>query len=338
MKKSLLAVAAMSAMALTSTASVALAQNQMSDGIVSAVVKAPIVPDGDVAGAATDIVINFDISLDPAVPGRTLPAGKTIRITLPEAFESLGLPANVPSACNAFALECNAGVILQGWPQRPFPPIPDFYTLEMDGTHTLVFTAAQDLAPGGTPGVKQTHLILLGFVNPEAGDYPIAVEAETGPDGAVETGTGIVTIRPAIVPSINVTSVFATMDPDDPAGNSIYQEAAAGASPAFNWDFLLFGADGGALTDVELVQSSDAGGDIVQGDNVIGSFTIDAPEGATGQSVSGGPSVAIDAPVSGLPTGRLTATFTAGDAAGTYATTLELDGGTSQTMFVTVPE
>ena len=122
------------------------------------------------------------------------------------------------------------------------------------------------------------------------------------------------------------------------AANSIYQEAAAGSSPAFNWDFLLFGADGGPLADVELVQSGDAGGDIVQNGDVIGTFTIDAPDGATGQSVSGGPSVAIDAPVSGLPTGRLKATFTTGDAAGTYATTLELDGGTSQTMFVTVPE
>ena len=63
----------------------ALAQDEsMSDGIVSAVIKAPIVADGDVAGAPTDLVVVLDTDLDPAVPGRTLAAGKSVRITFPE--------------------------------------------------------------------------------------------------------------------------------------------------------------------------------------------------------------------------------------------------------------
>ena len=46
--------------------------------------------------------------------------------------------------------------------------------------------------------------------------------------------------------------------------------------------------------------------------------------------------MAFDAPVSGVPTGRLTAQFTAGDTPGTYAATFELDGGNTQQMFVEV--
>jgi hypothetical protein len=309
-----------------------------STGIADSVVKAPIIADGDVAGAPTDIVINLDTSLDPAVPGRTLAAGKTIRVTLPEEFVSAGLPADVPTECGAFAGECNTAVLLQGWPQRPFPPTLEFHTLEMDGTHTLVFSAVQDLGPGATPGLKQTHLMALGFTNPEAGDYAIEIEAETGPDGTVETGTAVVTIHPSIRPSINVTSIFAKANEDDPNGNPIYQQAAPGGTTPFAWDFLLWDAEGKGIVGAELVQNDEAGGDIVQGDAVIGSFTIEAPEGASGQSVAGGPSVEFNAPVSGVPTGRLTAMFTAGDTAGSYVTTFELDGGTSQQMHVEVAE
>jgi hypothetical protein len=325
-------------LAAATVSAVAAADGAESSGIATSVVNAPIVADGDVAGAPADFVINLDSNMDPSFPGRTLLAGNTIRITLPAAFESAGLPADMPTACSAFAGECNTAVLLQGWPQRPFPPTNEFYTLEMDGTHTLVFTAVQDLAPGATPGIKQSHLMALGFTNPEAGDYPIEIEAQTGPEGAVETGTAVVTIHPEIRPSINVTSVFAKAAEDGPNGNTIYQQTTPGQSPAFAWDFLLFGADGDGIIGAELVQTGDAGGDIVVGDETIGSYRIEAPEGATGQSVGAEPSVAFEAPVSGAPTGRLTAVFTAGDMPGTYVTTFELDGGTSQQMFVEVAE
>lgn len=322
---------------LVSMGTAVLAQDApMSEGIASSVVKAPIVPDGDVAGALTDFVINLDTDMDPSVPGRTLLAGNTIRVTLPEAFSSVGLPTNVPTECAAFKGECNTAVLLQGWPQRPFPPTLAFHTLEMDGTHTLVFTAVQDLAPGPTPGIKQTHLMALGFTNPEAGDYAIDIEAMTGPDGAVETGTAVVTIHPEIRPSINVTSVFAKAGEDDPNGNAIYQQAAPGATTPFAWDFFLWGADGQGIVGAELVQADDAGGSIVVGDAAIGSFSIEAPDGATGQTVSGGPSVEANSPVSGAPSSRLTAQFTAGDTPGRYVTTFEMDGGNSLQMFVDV--
>lgn len=324
-------------LALVSIGSGVVAQDApMSEGIASSAVKAPIVPDGDVTGAPTDIVINFDTDMDPSVPGRTLLAGNTIRVTLPDAFQSSGLPADLPTACAAFAGECNTAVLLQGWPQRPLPPTSEFYTLEMDGTHTLVFTAVQDLGPGATPGIKQVHLMALGFTNPEAGDYVIDIEAETGPGGAVETGSAVVTIQPAIRPSINVTSIFSKANEDDPNGNPIYQQGSPGGTTPFAWDFLLWNAAGDGIVGAEMVQTSDAGGDIVVGDATIGSFSIDAPEGATGQTVMGGPSVEFNAPVSGAPTVRLTATFTAGDTPGAYVTTFEMDGGGSQQMYVGV--
>ena len=323
---------------ISSAFAVAAAEGEESSGIASSVVKAPIVPDGDVAGAPADFVINLDSDMHPAVPGRTLLAGNTIRITLPEAFESAGLPADVATACAAFAGECNTAVLLQGWPQRPFPPTGEFHTLEMDGTHTLVFTAVQDLGPGATPGIKQSHIMGLGFKNPAAGDYAIEIEAETGPDGAVETGTAVVTIHPDIRPSINVTSIFAKADEDDPNGNTIYQQAAPGRAAPFAWDFLLWDGDGSGIVGAELSQTDDATGVIVVEGEPIGSFTIEAPAGATGQSVSGGPSMDFAAPVSGAPTGRLTAQFVAGDTPGTYVTTFELDGGNSQQMYVEVSE
>lgn len=133
-----------------------------------------------------------------------------------------------------------------------------------------------------------------------------------------------------------MTSVFASASDDDPAGNTIYQQTAVGQPTPWAWDFLLWDAAGAAAVGVELQQTSDVAGDIIQGDAVIGSFSIEAPEGAAGQTLTGGPSVGIDSPVSGLEVGRLTAAFTAGDTPGTYVTTLQLDGGNSVQMHVEV--
>lgn len=124
-------------------------------------------------------------------------------------------------------------------------------------------------------------------------------------------------------------SIFAKASEDDPNGNSIYQQAAPGGTAPFAWDFLLWDADGNGIVGAELIQADDA---------TVGSFSIDAPTGATGQSVSGGPSVEFNAPVSGAPTGRLTAQFSAGDTPGRYVTTFELDGGNSLQMFVDATE
>ena len=308
-------------------------------GIVASVVKAPIDPAGDVAGERTDFVLNLDTSLDPAVDGRTLLAGKTIKVTLPDDFEWLGGPVTNPGTCPPAAGTCSTGVLLQGWPQNPIPPSPANYTLSLEGTHTIVFTATRDLVPSDSslngPGIKQMHLILTNFVNPKPGRYEFQVAAETGDGGAMETGVGVVHIRPKPRASINVTSVFAG---PPPFANTIYQTTTKGEPAPLDWDFLVWDRRGEPAVGVTVHQVNPSKAQLKQGNRVVGQISISAPRGAEGQEISGGPSVLINAPVKGLPTGHLTVQFTAGDTAGLYTTTLRMNNGNSVTMYVTVTD
>jgi hypothetical protein len=311
-------------------------------GIVASVVKAPIDPAGDVAGERTDFVINLDRSLDPAVEGRALLEGKSIKVTLPDDFEYLGGPVTNPGpppGCPPTAGTCGTGVLLQGWPQNPIPPSPANYTLSLEGTHTIVFTATRDLVPGDPslngPGIKQVHLILTNFVNPKPGRYEFHVAAETGPGGALETGIGVVHVRPNPRASINVTSVFAG---PPPFANTIYQTTPTGAVTPFDWTFLIWDRLGEPALDVTVRQVNPYTARLERGNQVVGQISISAPHGAAGQEISGGPSVAFIAPVKGLLTGRLTVQFRAGDTAGLYTTTLRMNNGTGVTMYVTATE
>ncbi len=308
-------------------------------GIVASVVKAPIDPAGDVAGERTDFVINLDTTLDPAVDGRALLAGNTIKVTLPDDFEYLGGPVTNPGpppGCPPAAGTCGTGVLLQGWPQNPIPPSPANYTLSLEGTHTVVYTATRDLVPGDPalngPGIKQMHLILTNYVNPHPGRYEFLVEAETGPGGAVETGVGVVHVVPKPRASINVTSVFAG---PPPFANTIYQTTAVGAPAPLEWNFLVWDRTGEPAVGVTVHQVNDTTAQLKLGNKTVGTIKIKAPAGAGGQTVSGGPSVLIVAPVKGFPTGRLTVQFTAGGEAGLYETTLSMNNGTEVTMYVT---
>ncbi len=97
----------------------------LADGVVSSVVKAPITPNGNVAGAPTDLVIDLDRRLDPAFLGRPLLAGCSVEVTLPDAFEWTGLPVQdvFTAGCAPGApFECTTGIFLQGWPQHPILP------------------------------------------------------------------------------------------------------------------------------------------------------------------------------------------------------------------------
>lgn len=308
-------------------------------GIVASVAKAPIDPVGDVAGARTDFVINLEGSLAPSVDGRALLAGRTIKVTLPDAFEYLGGPVTNPGpppGCGPTAGTCGTGVLLQGWPQNPIPPSPANYTLSLEGTHTVVYTATRDLVPGDPtlngPGIKQMHLILTNFVNPNPGRYEFLVEAETGPGGAVETGVGVVWVRPNPRASINVTSVLAG---PPPFANTIYQTTSTGAPAPHEWSLLVWDKHGEPAIGVEVHQVNHRLAHLLQDGEVVGKITINAPKGATGQSVTGGPSTPFVAPVKGEDTGLLTVQFTAGSKAGVYRTTLRMNNGTSVTMWVT---
>lgn len=327
---------------------VSLAGQQGNWGIVASVVPAPVTGDGNVAGAVTDIVINLDISMDPAMPGRSLAMGNTIKVTLPDAFENTGaLPLEdlfSSPTCVPGNFQCNTAVLLQGWPQHPllprFPPTPPGtgapqYSLTMQGTHTLVFTADVDVVPGlpaPGPGIKQAHLLLFGFLNPGPGFYDIEVEAETGPGGAMETGAARLQILPRPRPKISVTSAFNAGAP-----NTIYQSTAPGMATPVPYDFLLWAQDAVPMTGVTIAPVNSTSWQLEQGQRVVGHISLDGPSGASGQSLmASAPSAAIGAPVTGVPTARLTASFTAGSATGRYSLTFSLVGGNSIQMFVDV--
>jgi hypothetical protein len=330
-------------------------------GVVGSINKAPVSPDGDVAGAVTDIVISLAVDMDPSVPGKTLSTGESIRIKLPDEFvftdrETFPIQNIFGAAnCKPGIFKCSTGILLQGWPQHPilpsFPPgKATQYELSYEpSSNTLTYIAHKRITdvPLPGPGLKQAHLLLFGFRNPtQPGTYPIRVDIIDASGNERESGVGNVVIRPDPAPSINVTSVFVPGDkncvnPQNP--NTIYQKTTVGEAAPMPWDFLMWDTDGKAFAGVEIAQQNGGGGTLVHNGKNVGKFSISSPPGATGQKVSGGPSVALPAtPVIGktfddpVPVGRLTASFTAGSQPGRYFTTFELNGGNSVTMIVDV--
>lgn len=316
------------------------------DGIVSSVVKAPITRDGNVAGAPTDFVIDLDTSLDPAFNGRPLPAGCAVHVTLPDEFENTGLPVQdvFTANCAPGNFQCTTGIFLQGWPQRPILPhfpIPPLgpataYQLTMSGTHTLVFTALTDLVapnpnPAPGPGLKQIHVI-NGYTNPSRpGFYPIGVEFIDGPGCTPETGVGNLHVIPKIRPSVEVTSAF---NPGAP--NTIYQETTVWNDAPFPWDFLLWDRQGEPMLGVNVEMMNSDFALLKQGERTVGHIRIHAPTAEDGQTVAGGPSVLVNAPIKGVAAGHLAVQFTAGSASGRYTTEVTVHGGNTINMFVEV--
>ncbi|GAC1646781.1 MAG: hypothetical protein NVS9B11_18960 [Candidatus Dormibacteraceae bacterium] len=307
------------------------------EGIVRQITKAPVVPDGDVAGSPSDIVIDLNTSLDPNVPGRTLLKGKSIKVTFPDAFKRTGIPVQQFTAGKC-PQQCAAVALLQGWPQHPFP-FPK-YDLSLEGTQTIVITANEDLKanPPLDPGLKQIHLLASSHTNPAAGSYQIKVSAETGPNGAVETGSGTLTILAAIRPSLNPASALS----QPPGLNAIYQQAALGQETGRPFDFLLWGADGKPLTGVSVAPADTTkfakytGGLLKQGDKVVGGIIGSAPQGATGQrAFSDEASKEVKAPATGVLTALLRVRFVVGSVAGEYVPTFELIDGNAWQMHVT---
>jgi hypothetical protein len=304
-------------------------------GIVSAIGRAPLAADGNVAGAGTDIVIDLDRSLDPAVEGRTLEVGRAIRVILPDDFGTSDLPTSGPVTCDAATGACNTGILVGAPSEVPGEPGQAAYAVELVDERTIVFTALRDLGLGDMPGIKQIHLALPGFSNPQAGNYTVVVESETGPGGSIETGSAELTVYPSIRPGISATNLFAARE-GEPLPDIAFQSTAIDTAAPLAWDLLMWERGGVPAVGVELSQRDRRGGDILQHGSSIGRFTIEAPAGALGQTVSGEPSVLSDIPGSSDKAGRLTATFTAGDMPGLYEVTFVLDEGNSQKMQVEV--
>ena len=319
----------------------ALAGSNGASGIVASIDKAPVIRDGNVQGQPTDFVITLNASLNPEVEGRSLKAGDSIRIMFPGAFDLSdlgGFPlAGVGSAgCVPGGLVCTTGVLLKGWPQNPVPP-PN-YVLSIED-NTLVYTATADIDAAGAaaPGIKQIHMILHGVENPKPGHYRIKVEAETGPNGSLETGSVLLHVVPKDRPSINVTSVFAG------AMNTIYQTTTVNNMAPLEWSFLIWGKKGTALDDVSIEWVDADEWHVLQKGKLVGHIYVDAPAGANGQDVflvnsDGLPAAPVIGGTPGIgpqPVGRLQLQFVTGSEAGEYVTTLMLNGGNSVQMHVT---
>ncbi len=372
---------------LTIASSDLSAGHSRATGIVASIEKAPVVADGDVAGKPFDYVITLDGSQDPQVLGRGIAAGGTIKIFLPRAFD-LGsidvanypvatppvpfppVPPLPPMPCIPGNLQCTTAVILRGWPQDPlFPPVL-FHTLSVDlAENAIVITAAKDigLAPGEAPApyIKQIHLIFNGLTNPAPGIYTVRVEAETGPDGTVESGEGQLIVRHRTRPSINITSVFVpplAMDacgPGDPPpnpDNPVYQTTGVGEDAPFVWTFLLWGKNNEPLDNVWLHRVGRHYWLMLRNEDrrfrwrdIVGRVRVDAPPGASGFDVRlnndyrglscptllpMAPVIANTPGIGPQPVGRLDLQFTTGNKAGVYKTTLWISNGNSVEMFV----
>ena len=140
-------------------------------------------------------------------------------------------------------------------------------------------------------------LLLAGFTNPPPGEYEVTVVAETGADGAPETGTGRVRIRDRVQPTIAIASVF-----NEGAPNTLYQTTAPDTPTPLPYDLLLWDEDGEPLLDVAVRQAGPNQALLVIGERTVGSITIETPPGATTQQVhTPAPSVVVNSPVVGAP-------------------------------------
>jgi hypothetical protein len=310
------------------------AHARFAEGIVESVTNAPVVPDGTSAGAITDFVINLDSDMNPAVAGRTLRAGKTIRVSLPAAFRrDPAVPFRTlfsDPSCVPLNIQCNTAFLLQGWPQHPvgFPPsnMPNLWTVGFDpASNTIIIRALQDLPvnPPPEPGIKQIHLLLAGFTNPRPGLYRVRMVAETGHEGEPEIGWGRLLVLPRAGPAIAIASAF---NPGAP--NTIYQTAQPGDRTPLPYDLLLWDRTGAPMLNVTVHQIAPHFAELLQDGRVVGLVTIETPPGAQGQQVwSHVPSFPIASPVVGRPTARLTVFFNAGDVPGDYVIRFRLLGG-----------
>ncbi|MCC6179874.1 MAG: hypothetical protein IT305_31560 [Chloroflexi bacterium] len=313
--------------------------------LIVAVVKSPVTPDGNVADRPTDINVILSAPLDPQTPGRTLLRGRSIKVTLPEAFRR---NPDVPAIASK-----DQGFLVKGWPQGDVRR--GDYTVSLEGERTQVFTATDDITPGGAdePGIKVLHLRGRAFVNPPAGEYRVQVEAETGPNGAPEMGEGTITILPAIAPSINPSNA---LFPQPSNGN--WQRTPLNTDNRLPFDFLLFNARGERDNGVGVVPADRArfprytGGLIVRDangdgtldaavDTVIGGVIGAAPQGATGQVARTPLDPTTSKPIlsgqvpdpQGNPVaGIMRVQFHTGSLPGEYAPTFELTDGNAVRM------
>jgi hypothetical protein len=281
-----------------------------------------------VAGAAPDFVLTF-LDRDPSVTGIDLKSGATLEVTLPAEFTDAG---------NAGT---NLGIVLQGWPQSPPAPPPAFpWTTTVVGNVVTVTLTSDFLGGDGNgyfPGPKQLHLNLAGMVNPvAAGMYDLDLVITPDPASTdTLSGTGTVEIVAANTPAISAVAIFSGPPGGPPPFfNPIFQTVAVGDSGR-QVGVVMWDATEAPMLGVTLAMTSPTAGDLLQDGAVVGSVTIEAPAGATAQTLTmAGPSTEVGPlPATGLMAGGLVTTFTPDPkVTGAYAVIYTLTGGNSERL------
>ncbi len=318
-----LLVAALVAAMFSAVTTAASAHSQTLD---ISIARAPIVPDGTTAGAQTDFVLTF-ADRDPAVNGIAMETDGTVTVVLPDAF-TVNPGGNL--------------ILLQGWPQSPPAPPPDFpWTTAFDG-NTITATMTKDFDETTTfgPGFKQVHVLTPASRNPGPGRYPISLTID--PDGsgtAVISGVGWVKIIPKARPAVSVVSIFSgPPGPPPPLYNPLYQTLSAGAETP-DIGLYLWNGNSVPAVGVDLKRSNSRHVRLVQDRRTVGHAKIQAPRGATNFGLtSSGASVEVDAfPFTlGVKTGLLKIRFhTDPNVAGDYIIDLRMNGGNTERLSIT---
>lgn len=170
-----------------------------------------------------------------------------------------------------------------------------------------------------------------GFTNPDvATEYRVQIEAETGPDGALESTAA------SFVPSewygFDVTAAFAGPGDGAAHANPIYQQTRIGEAAEWPFDFLMWDSPpSGWFGDITLQPLRENTGNVVpEGPTILetGAFTselyelggwwVEGPEGATGVTVTAEPVDDVELPITGETIPRLRVQFRAGDLPGRY--------------------
>lgn len=305
---------------------------------VDRIQRAPIVFDGDVADKQADYVIDLISSEDPTVDGVDVQAGDQFRVYLPDGtmpenltdFPVCTLATDCGSPlgpCAPNILGCSTAVILQGRPQSPASPFP---SIDVTGD-VLTVTANGDYGPVA----KNIHFIGKGYKNPGPGSYKVTVAHIRGGE-VLAKGSARLRILRNIRPSINLFT---------PGQNQLLQGLDAG--PILPWTFLVWDGEGQPFMNIMLQQQNLRHYQLRQDGRTVGHVRIDAPDDASGYSVSKEDEFTSPTPVIGLGPGsapppmtqRYTFQFDAGASPsnGCYRTTFKLNRGNSWTLFVGVP-
>jgi hypothetical protein len=286
-----------------------------------------VISTGAVAGMPTALLVELNASPRPLFPGLAIEKGRSIRVRLPEAFRVaspfplLRLNDGGCSAPIAILPRCNSVDLLQDGLTRRVSPYA--YDVALEGTHTLVFTAREDIP--ARSGVKQIHLLLPGFRNPAPGRYAVEVTTDIG-----SSGSHTETVEVQIVSAATPTAAAMNLS-ENPFSEFLER-------PARTFDVLLWGAQGEALEGVTLERDPrDPTRNsylLMKSGDALGTVRVETPDPQASTDLVAEASVGTSAPVSGVPVGYMRFGFGTTNFAGEYRVLISLFGGSTAEIFV----